>query len=119
MSYAPAEAASATDTLKQPPFAPTDISLFDPHIYENAPPLAPPSSGPTGEAEIRALLSSSLKERLGYRTKAQKKKVKKALATFDSANTKQVISDPRLRAALVSLTGTLGEPAIAGMTGGI
>lgn len=117
-SHAPVSAATATDTLKQPPFAPTDTSLFAPQVYSDAPPLAPAASGPTDEATLRGQLTSLLKERFGFKTKAQKKKVKSALALFDSASTKRMVPDPRLRAALVALKGTAGESAIAGVLNG-
>lgn len=113
-----ASAQSARDILKQPPFPPTDTSLFTPMAYSDAPPLVPASSGPIDEATLRAQLTSLLKERFGFRTKAQKKKVKKALAQFNGADTKAIVPDPRLRAALISLKGTAGEPAIAGVLDG-
>ena len=44
--------------------------------------------------------------------------VREGLATYDSALTKSIVSSPRLRATLVSLKGTLGEPAINGALDG-
>ena len=46
------------------------------------------------------------------------KTVQQALATFDSDKTKQIVPDPRLRAALVALKGTAGETSIAGVLDG-
>jgi hypothetical protein len=113
-SYAPAQAQSAEDILKQPPFEPTDTSLLLPEAYSDAPPTAPDSSGPTDEATLRGLLSDLLEQRFSN----SPKKVNKALAIFDSEETKAIVPDPRLRAALVSLKGTAGEAAIAGTLDG-
>jgi hypothetical protein len=113
-SYAPAEAQTATDTLKQPPFAPTDTSLFLPGVYSDAPPTEPASSGPTGEATLK----QKLRDLLNQRFPGSPKKVNQALAIFDSEDTKAKVPDPRLRAALVALKGTAGEPAIAGVLDG-
>jgi hypothetical protein len=45
--------------------------------------------------------------------------VAEGLSIFDAASTKQIVPDPRLRAALVALLGTAGEPALSAITGGI
>jgi hypothetical protein len=111
MSHAPAKAATAQDTLKQPPFAPTDTSLFDPATYSDAPALQPASSGPTYEATLRQKLSDLLNQRFPNSSDT----VSKALTMFDSQSTKAIVPDPRLRAALVALKGTVGEPAINGV----
>lgn len=114
MSHAPAEAQTATDTLKQPPFEPTDTSLFLPEVYSDAPPTQPASSGPTDEATLRQKLSDLLNQRFP----GSPKTVNQALAIFDSQSTKAIVPDPRLRAALVALKGTAGEAAIAGTLDG-
>jgi hypothetical protein len=113
-SYAPAQAQSAEDILKQPPFEPTDTSLFGPGVYSDAPPLVPDPSGPSDEATLRGQLSDLLEQRFP----SSPKKVKQALALFDSEETKQIVPDPRLRAGLIALKGTAGEPAIAGVLDG-
>jgi hypothetical protein len=41
LAFAGVASATALDTLKQPPFPPTDVSLFDPGVYSEAPPLVP------------------------------------------------------------------------------
>lgn len=109
-----ASAQSASDVLKQPPFPPTDTSLFIPTIYTDAPPLVPASSGPTDEATLKQQLSDLLNERFS----GSPKSVKSALKVFDSQKTKAIVPDPRLRAALVALKGTAGEAAIAGTLDG-
>lgn len=113
-TYAPASAATATDTLKQPPFAPTDTSLFDPGIYSDAPPMVPASDGPTDEATLRQNLSNLLNERFG----SGSKQAKQGLSVFDAASTKRIVPDSRLRAALAALKGTAGEAGIAGVLDG-
>ncbi len=42
--HAPASAATATDTLKKPPFAPTDVGLLETAAYPEGPPMVPASS---------------------------------------------------------------------------
>jgi hypothetical protein len=113
-SYAPAQAQSAEDILKQPPFEPTDVDLFDPGVYSGASSPQPDPSGPTDEATLRQQLSDLLEQRYPTSTK----NVKKALTIFDDADTKAIVPDPRLRAALVALKGTAGEPAIIGVLDG-
>jgi hypothetical protein len=78
MAYAPAEATTAQDTLKQPPFAPTDHSLFLLSVYHDAPADQPASSGPTDEATLRQKLSDLLNQRFP----SSPKTVRQALATF-------------------------------------
>ena len=114
VAYAPAGATTAQDTLKQPPFAPTDVNLFGPAVYSSASAMSPASSGPTDEATPRSKLSDLLNQRFPNSPKT----VNQALALFDSDKTKQIVPDPRVRAALVALKGAAGEPAIAGILDG-
>ena len=74
-THAPASAATPTDTLKQPPFEPTDISLFDTVEYPDGPAMVPASSGPNDEATLRGLL---LRDLLNERFGAGSTKVKQA-----------------------------------------
>lgn len=113
VARAPASAQGARDTLKQPPFPPTDTSLFSPVIYDG-PPLVPAAEAPSSERAMKKQLGALMKKRFGKKSK----KVKKALALFSSSKAKAKVSDPRLRAALVSLKGTVGEPGISGVLGG-
>jgi hypothetical protein len=114
VSYAPAEAQTAQDILKQPPFSPTDTSLFSPDVYPDAPPLTSPAEGLADEQTLRNQLNSLLQKRFG----ASNLRVRLGLVMFDSQRTKDIVPDPHLRAALVSLKGTIGEPAIAGTLDG-
>ena len=112
-SYAPASDTTATDTLKQPPFAPTNTSLLAPFLY-GGPGASPPTSGPSDEATLRQQLGDLLEQRFPNNPKT----VRHALALFDSSETKQKVSDPRLRAAVVGLKGTAGEPGMQGLLNG-
>lgn len=101
-------------TLKQPPFPPTDVSLFTPDVYSEAPHMVPAAQNPSGETVMRNKLKALLEKRFGVGTT----QVSEGLATFDSASTKAIVPSARLRAALVSLKGTVGEPAIDGALDG-
>lgn len=109
-----ASALTAQDTLKQPPFPPTDVSLFDPGVYPDGPALVP--AGPTAndEATLRGQLRSLLVKRFG----SGSTQVSQGLAKFDAASTKAIVPHPRLRAALVALKGTVGDAAINGTLNG-
>lgn len=106
--------ATALDTLKQPPFPPTDVALFDPGVYSEAPPLVPATQNPSGETAMRNKLKSLLEKRFGVGST----QVSEGLATYDAASTKSIVPSARLRATLVSLKGTVGEPAIMGALDG-
>ena len=110
----PLDDARAREILRQPPFAPTDVSLFTPETYETAPPTAPTAApGPT-EAAVRAHLTATLEQRFG----AGSPRVAEGLAVLDDPQLAQFVPDYRLRAALAHLTGTAGEAAIATLRSG-
>lgn len=102
----PAEA-----TLAQRPFAPTDMNIFTPGAYPQASTLTPASGDALSETTARAALSDFLSRR-GIPD------LPNALAAFDNPILIQKMSNPALRAGLVSLTGTLGQPAIDALTRG-
>ncbi len=114
LAFAGVASATALDTLKQPPFPPTDVGLFDPGIYSEASPLVPATQNPSGETAMRNKLKSLLEKRFGVGST----QVSEGLATYDAASTKSIVPSARLRAALVSLKGTVGEPAITGALDG-
>src|SRR3712207_4235244 len=114
LAFAGVASAAAIDTLKQPPFPPTNVSLFDPAVYSAAPPMVPAGTRANDEATLRSQLKALLDKRFGAGTT----QVTQGLATFDAASTKEIVPHPRLRAALVSLKGTIGEPAISGVLSG-
>lgn len=104
----------AATLLKQPPFAPTDKELFTPAVYPESSPMVPAAQAPSGEAVMKSQLRVLLMKRFGPGSP----KVKQTLAIYDAASTKEIIPEPRLRAALLSLTGTAGESAIQGTLDG-
>jgi hypothetical protein len=114
LAFAGVASATALDTLKQPPFPPTDVSLFTPVAYSEAPPMVPAAQNPSGETAMRNKLKALLERRFGVGST----QVSEGLATYDSTSTKSIVSSPRLRATLVSLKGTVGEPAINGALDG-
>jgi hypothetical protein len=114
LAFAGVASATALDTLKQPPFPPTDGSLFEPDVYSEAPPMVPAAQNPSGETVMRNKLKAVLEKRFGVGST----QVSEGLATYDSASTKSIVPSPRLRATLVSLKGTVGEPAINGALDG-
>jgi len=114
MAFAGVASATALDPLKQPPSPPPDVSLFEPDVYSSAPPLVPATQNPSGETAMRNKLKGLLEKRFGTGST----QVSEGLATYDSASTKSIVPSPRLRATLVSLKGTAGEPAINGALDG-
>jgi hypothetical protein len=114
LAFAGVASATALDTLKQPPFPPTDVSLFEPDVYSEAPPMVPAAQNPSGENAMRNKLKSLLEKRFGVGST----QVSQGLATYDATSTKAIVPSPRLRATLVSLKGTVGEPAIKGALDG-
>jgi hypothetical protein len=101
-------ASPATDILGRRPLAPTDRTLFSPAVYPETPPLVPaPGAEPT-EAQVLALLDGYLRAEFPGNSQAQVE----ALTLFNDPVVRQRISSPSLRAALVTLKGTIGEPAI-------
>jgi len=63
-------------------------------------------------------MRNQLKALLVKRFGSGSTQVSQGLAKFDAASTKQIVPAPRLRAALVSLKGTVGEPGINGVLSG-
>jgi hypothetical protein len=109
-----ASASTAKQTLQQPPFPPTDVSLFVPELYSEAPPTVPASQNPSGKNAMRKQLTKLLEKRFG----ASSQQASDGLSLYDAASTKEIVPSPRLRAALVALKGTVGEPAINGALDG-
>lgn len=109
-----ASALTPQETLKQPPFPPTDISLLSADLYTDGPPEVPAAQNPSGESAMRKQLKAVLVKRFG----SGNAQVSQGLSIFDAAPTKTIVPNPRLRAALVSLKGTVGEPAINGTLDG-
>jgi hypothetical protein len=118
----PPSGASATQLanflLALPQRKPCDVNLFTsnfepgpvPGFYPQGSPMSPavdPTPGvPHDEATLRAQLASFLSKRLSAA------RVRAALAVFGRGDVRAKVPDPTLRAALVGLTGTLGESEI-------
>jgi hypothetical protein len=109
-----ASALTPSEKLEQTPFQPTDVSLFDPAVYHDTPALVPARDADNDEATLRSQLKALLDERFG----SGSAQVRWGLEKFDAASTKAIVPHPRLRAALVSLKGTVGAPAIDGALSG-
>jgi hypothetical protein len=99
----------ALKVLQQPPFPPTDVSLFTPQTYPDAPPMQPAGPYSFTEASLKAKLALLLARRFF----GDLRKIRAGLAVYDDAATKAVVPDPRLRMALALLKGTAGEAAIS------
>lgn len=97
----------ALKVLQQPPFPPTDKSLFTPQVY--GVPATPPA-GPYSFTE--ASLKAKLALLLARRFFGDVRKIKAGLAVYDDLAIKALVPDPRLRMALALLKGTAGESAI-------
>ncbi len=92
-------------------FVPTDVSKFTTDLYSTAPTPATASTA-IPEATVTSELTAFLQKKvdLGIITAGQRDA---ALARYNNATTKNLVPDANLRAAMVSLTGTLAEGAIA------
>lgn len=90
---------------------PTDLTLFSNEVFTASPSPTTASTEPS-EGTVRAALETFLNKKVakGILTSGG---VTSALGVFDSATTKGTIPSANLRAALLSLLGTAGEPAIS------
>jgi len=114
LAFAGVASATPLSTLKQPPFPPTDVSLFEPGVYSSAPPLVPAGQTANDEATLKKQLKALLVKRFG----SGSTQVSQGLAKYDATSTKNIVPNSRLRAALVSLKGTVGNPAVNGVLNG-
>lgn len=103
-------------TLACRAFVPTQLKYFDPVLFQgtgSSALTATPNlqSTTTVTNQLTAYLDKEVAA--GFITSAQKTQ---ALATYNDANVQSIIPAANLRAALVSLTGTVAESAIAQFT---
>ncbi len=102
-------------TLSNRNWAPTDLSYFTNDVFTSAPATITASTAPnavTVRANLDAFLTAKINKGLiTAGTKAT------ALALFDDPNNAPYIPSANMRAALASLYGTVGEPAIASYIG--
>ena len=97
-------------TLAQRAFRPTDLSLFDRTNFSTSPVSATANTSPSANS-VRSNLSSFLSAKVtaGKLTSAQRTS---RLAQFDNAASINIIPDANIRAAVISLAGTIAESAI-------
>ncbi len=98
-------------TLACRAFIATDLTKFTNATYSAAPNPSPDGTA-VPEATARTNLQNFLQEKvnLGIITPTIRNKT---MNRFDDANTQAIIPDPNLRAAVLSLVGTLAESAIS------
>lgn len=110
----PAHAAQAAKTcpaqrlLAQPPFPPTNVDLFTPETYAQAPPSVPAPPRIITEERLRAELVKALLPR----AERQPGVVVRGLLVFDDPQIEEFVPDPVLRAALATLVGGPSEVSI-------
>lgn len=104
--------------VSQAPFAPQNIDLFLPQIYLDATETRYARFKQFNPDEVRATLEATLQRRF-EQDALQERRVREALALFDDSALNEVVPDIRLRAAIVNLTGTVGEPVIETFLTGI
>jgi len=97
-------------TLATRAFRATDVSIYSQAVHPSSPPVGNLTSNLTYN-QVTPLLDSFLQKKVanGTITAAQKNA---AMAQYNDANVQLIFPNHNLRAALVSLVGTVGEPAI-------
>jgi hypothetical protein len=93
----------------------TDKSYFESDVISGAPSATVLNTQPSATT-VRANLVTFLNKKVSAKLITQAQETS-ALATYDSATTAGYIPSANLRAALVSLVGTVAEPAINSMLG--
>ncbi|MEM8873032.1 MAG: hypothetical protein AAGD32_02130 [Planctomycetota bacterium] len=97
-------------TLALRPFVPYDFTFFNKDFFDASPdPITRPVLGPN---ELRADLASFLADR-----GLEQSVIDQAVAQFDDSTVQTRVPDATLRAGLLSLYGTDGEPAIDAILG--
>lgn len=99
---------TAEEILRQRPFVPTNIELFNQVVYPDGAEMRPASGEEPPEAEVFAMLVDYLEREFPQDTQAQQE----AIALFNDPDAIAKVPSPSLRAATVALLGTLAEPAI-------
>jgi hypothetical protein len=110
-AVSPQPAGPPEQTLGEGPLRPTDPSLFHPTYYPEVSELPPAQ----GAAPTKAQILERLLTFLSARDPAL---VPRARELFEAPKLVEKVRAPSLRAALVALLGTLGEPAIDFILGG-
>jgi len=97
-------------TLASRSFVATNLAFFNNSIFSSAPAVtATPTSPSSGTVTTNLNAYLDAKVNAGTLTTAQRTT---ALARFNDATTTSIVPNANLRAAMASLVGTVGEPAI-------
>jgi hypothetical protein len=98
-------------TLALRGFKPTDYSKFTPDLYAQS--ATPTDAGnAVDEATVQTALGAFLQKKVDKKFITATQRTA-ALARFTNATVKSIVPDANMRAAILSLTGTLAEPAVA------
>jgi hypothetical protein len=103
-------------TLASRTFEPTQLSYFNKSIFSSAPNVKTTPTQPSGSS-VRSALVSFLDKKITLGIIDETDKTS-ALSRFDDSATASLVPSANLRAAIVSLMGTVGEPAIASLLDG-
>jgi hypothetical protein len=119
VSHLPTMSSSRAEEIltTQRPFVPRNLDLFysfDNPAWVDAAPLRAAEGPARSEEEIAQELRSFLRARFPCRAS----RVADGMGVFDDSVAQAKIPNPTLRAALASLTGTIGEPAIRAILDG-
>jgi hypothetical protein len=114
---APPDGAPSEDpavVVRRPPFVPRQIAHFSRLFYPDGPAEQPaPAPGPS-DADLRALLTSTLQRRPGMAGE----RGAAVVAQLDDPALTRLVPAGNLRAALLLLRGTAGDAALEAVTGG-
>lgn len=100
-------------TLACRAFGPTNLSFFNSTVFAGAPAVTPTPSQPAAGTVLTNLTAFlDAKVAAGVIDAAKKQS---ALDTYNSANAQSIVPSANLRAAIVSLVGTVAEPSINSM----
>lgn len=99
-------------------FAPTDLSIVDKDVYASAPtPVTANTTPSASTVRTRLIAFLNAKVATSQGTKITQAQATAAINLYDSSATAAIVPNASLRAALVSLVGTAGEPAINSFIG--
>lgn len=96
------------DILAARPLVPTDHSMFSTDVYPDGPPMAPAPGPAPSSSQVSSMLQSYVQEEFPGDPTRQNE----VINFYNSFAAIQKISNSSLRAALATLKGTMGEPAV-------
>jgi hypothetical protein len=94
--------------LRMPANPPRDSSRFTPDLYPSGMPLEPAAGPPATDEQIEASFVTFLRTHLG----SNQARIDATIAKFRDPEVALVLPDAGVRAGLLSITGTLGDPFI-------